>query len=80
MVIAIILAALAGALGGIAATARLRPKRPLPSKQRALLDDAASLLRSIRQPTHLDRIEVLSDPSQQAADRWLDRYNKEFSS
>jgi hypothetical protein len=79
MAAAIVLGALVGALGGVILTAALRPKRPLPGRQRALLDDAASLLRSLRHPTYLDRVEVLSDPSQQATDRWLDRYNKEFN-
>jgi hypothetical protein len=76
---ALLLAALVGVLGGCALMTATRSRRPLQPKQRALLDDAASLIRSIRQPTHLDRIEVLSDHSKKAADRWLDRYNKEFN-
>lgn len=78
MALTILLATLIGIAGGCVITAVARPARLLPPKHRSLLDDAASLLHRLRNPTDLDQIDVLSDPSKRATDRWLARYNKEF--
>ena len=78
MALLIFAAALVGAVVSFGLTVALRPARPLSRKNRALLDDAAAFIRSVRNPTSLDQIELLSDPSKNAADRWLNRYNKEF--
>jgi hypothetical protein len=75
----ILAAFLVGAVISFGLTVALRPARPLSRRNRALLDDAAAFIYAVRNPTDLDRIEVLSDPSKDAADRWLSRYNKEFS-
>jgi hypothetical protein len=79
MAAVIVLATLIGVLGGVALTLVARPKRPVSTGQQTLLRDAAVLLRAIRTPTDLDRVDVLSDPSKEAADRWLTRYRKEFN-
>lgn len=79
MIAAIVASALAGATLGAGLTALLRPRRPpVPPRVRWLLDDAAGLLARLRQPTDLDHVDVLSDPSKTATDRWLNRYRKEF--
>ncbi|MCW6003912.1 hypothetical protein K1W54_04850 [Micromonospora sp. CPCC 205371] len=78
MALVISAAALVGAIVSFALTVALRPARPLSRKHRALLNDAAALIGRVRHPTRLDEIEVLSEPSQKAADQWLARYNREF--
>lgn len=78
MALLILAAALVGAVVSFGLTVALRPARPLSRRNRALINDAAAFIGRVRHPTSLDRVEVLSDPSKDAADRWLDRYNKEF--
>lgn len=79
MALLLLAAALVGAVISFGLTVAFRPPRPLSRANRTLLNDAAALIGRVRHPTRLDQIEVLSDPSKEAADRWLARYNKEFS-
>ena len=78
MVVAIFAGMLLTSFASIGFTLLIRPAKPMPRKHRALLDDAMGLIARLRNPTDLDRVDLLSDPSQQAADRLLARYNKEF--
>jgi hypothetical protein len=78
MALVVLAAALIGAVVSFGLTVAFRPARPLSRKNRALLNDAAALIGRVRHPTSLDRIDALSDQSQQDADRWLARYTKEF--
>lgn len=79
MVLAILAAMVLAAAASSWITVLVRPAKPLTRRNRLLLDDAAALLTRLRHPTDLTRVEVLSEPSQKAADRWLTRYNKEFT-
>lgn len=77
MILAILAAAVLSAALSSWLTVALRPARPMPRAARRLLDDAATLLARISNPTDLDRLDVLSDRSQAAVARWLTRYDKE---
>lgn len=79
MAAAIVLSVLVGVLAGVVLARTARPRQPLPPAQQTLLRDAANLLHALRTPTDLDRVDVLSDQSKKATDRWLTRYNKEFN-
>lgn len=68
-----------GAAIGATATRLLTRKDPIPVKVRTMLADAAALITQVRYPTSLDHLDVLSARSKTAADRWLTRYNKEFT-
>lgn len=61
------------------ATVLVRPPKPLSRRNRRLIEEAAVLLARLRNPTDLTHVDVLSEPSRQATDRWLTRYNKEFT-
>lgn len=55
-----------------------RPKPVMPHRHRVLLGEAMALLHQLLHPTDLDRLDSLSRPSREAADRLLTRYNKEI--
>lgn len=54
------------------------PRPSLPRRDRELIDDAMSLLRKLRSPTNLDRIDVLCEESKTDIDKVLDRYHRRF--
>lgn len=56
-----------------------RPRQAMPARKLALFQEAMALIHRLRHPTDLDRYDVLSDQSKEAADRLLTQYQKEIN-
>lgn len=56
-----------------------RPRPVMPHRHRVLLSESMALLHQFLHPTDLDRLDSLSSPSREAAERLLTRYNKEIN-
>lgn len=56
-----------------------RPRPVMPHRQRVLLGESMALLAQLANPTDLDRVDVLSDRSKEAAVRLLAKYQKEIN-
>ncbi|HEV2927244.1 MAG TPA: hypothetical protein VGW74_01015 [Propionibacteriaceae bacterium] len=54
-----------------------RPRPVMPHRQRVLLNEAMALLWQFTHPTDLDRLDMLSIRSKEAAEELLTKYQKE---
>jgi hypothetical protein len=55
-----------------------RPRPVMPHRHRVMLGEAMALLWQLLHPTDLDRVDMLSDRSKDAAEQLLTRYDKEI--
>lgn len=56
-----------------------RPRPAMAPKERRLLDQSMSLIWQFLHPTSMDRMDMLSEESRKAAEKLLNRYEKEIT-